>query len=159
MISRACYCNDVYIGTNQIKGYWYWTWLFLYNVLSLVRGVLKRIHSSAVITRSRLLRWLRWQWQSVSQTLDSQKTFHASPTRASYGLIFVRYCEENWPRYKGTALYIEYINVFHQQILPCSPSINTSSLYYPVDGVACFISLSAVVLITTHHPTLSSFQC
>ena len=33
---------------------------------------------------------LRWQWQNVSQILDSQKTPHTSPSWARYGVSFVR---------------------------------------------------------------------
>ena len=47
---------------------------------------------------------LQWQWQNKSQTLDSQKTPHTSPSRASYGVTFFKDFGENWPRYNGTAL-------------------------------------------------------
>ena len=37
---------------------------------------------------------LRWQWQNESQTLDSQKTPHSSPSRPSYRMSFVRTLEK-----------------------------------------------------------------
>ena len=37
---------------------------------------------------------LQWQWQNVSQTLDSQNTPHTSPSRASYGVSFVSILEK-----------------------------------------------------------------
>ena len=36
----------------------------------------------------------QWQWENISQTLDSQKTPHTSPSWVSYGVPFVRILEK-----------------------------------------------------------------
>ena len=38
--------------------------------------------------------WLQYLGQNVSQMLDTQKTPHTSPSRASYGVYFVNICEK-----------------------------------------------------------------
>ena len=44
--------------------------------------------------------------QNINKSLDSQKTLHNSPSRASYGVSIVRNFGENLPCYNGTALYL-----------------------------------------------------
>ena len=48
---------------------------------------------------------LHWLRQNLNQSLESEKTPHASPWRASYGVSLVEILGENLPRYNGTALY------------------------------------------------------
>ena len=46
----------------------------------------------AIIMWNRILQWLK---QNINQSLNSQNTSHNSPSRASYGLSFVRILGEN----------------------------------------------------------------
>ena len=70
------------ISSHILNDAIWWLWYTVecrYNTVTFV----KILHST-----------LRWQWQNISQTLDSQKTPHTSPLRASSGVSFVRILEE-----------------------------------------------------------------
>ena len=48
---------------------------------------------------------LRWQKQNIDNILNSQKTPHILPSRASYEVSTVSIVGENWPHYNDTTLY------------------------------------------------------
>ena len=53
--------------------------------------------------------WLQDLSQNINQMLDPQKHPITRPNgrRASYGVYFVNICEY-WPRFNGTALFVDY---------------------------------------------------
>ena len=49
---------------------------------------------------------LQWQQHNINETLNSQKTLHGLPSRASYGVSLWGF-GKNWSRYNEIALYVE----------------------------------------------------
>ena len=76
------------------------------------------VQANAVITRSsKTLYCIQHcrDWTELNQRLNSQMTPHTSPLRARYGVFFCEDLGENWPRYNGTALYMDMTCSRHSQ--------------------------------------------
>ena len=74
----------------------------------------KKLQSSAVITRSNIVRYYindyrNWGRISTRCWIHKKNTAYLTLTGELWG-VFCKYLWENWPRYNGTALYYQMVN-------------------------------------------------
>ena len=50
--------------------------------------------------------------QEIDQAMNSQKTLHISPLRASYGALFVSILDKNGSCYKAVWLYMLHMSAY-----------------------------------------------
>ena len=104
--------------------------------------------NSAVTFVTILYSAMRWQWQNLRQTLDSQKT----PLKGKLWDVFCEYFQENWPCSNCTALFVHALLLWsllfsHRTVALLSLTIFVISLPY----ISAHLHTSRSLLFLSHH--------